>query len=225
MLAFAAAVREETGFTPSELSLGGGLGVRYVEGDRPLPPADLVACLAEAVRSGATPELRPAPAELIVEPGRSIAAEAGTTLYTVGTIKEIPGVRTYLSVDGGMGDNIRPALYGARTNASVANKLDSDRTQVIVTVVGSVLRIGATCRRDRRGPAAVGCPPGATCSPSFATGAYNYSAWRPATTASPRRPWCSCGTARGGPGGPRGTFADMAACDVLPPRFRPRAEA
>lgn len=219
MLAFAAAVREETGFTPSELSLGGGLGVRYVEGDRPLPPADLVACLAEAVRSGAAERALPLP-KLIVEPGRSIVAEAGTTLYTVGTIKEIPGVRTYLSVDGGMGDNIRPALYHARYECAVANKLDSERTR-IVTVVGRYCESGDVLLTDAAVAADVA--PGDLLA-VFATGAYNYSM----ASRYNRFPTPAVVFVRDGRADlvvRRETFADMAACDVLPPRFRPRAEA
>lgn len=217
MLAFAAAVRAETGFSFRELSLGGGLGVRYVEGDRPAPPAELAACLAGAVRAGAAEHGLPLP-KLIVEPGRSIVAEAGTTLYTVGTIKEIPGVRTYLSVDGGMGDNIRPALYQARYECVVANKLDSERGRV-VTVVGRYCESGDVLLTDVA--VASDVAPGDLLA-VFVTGAYNYSmASRYNRVPTPAVVFVRDGRAdlvvR------RETFAEMAACDVLPPRLRPGA--
>lgn len=214
MLAFAAAVRAETGFTLSELSLGGGLGVRYVEGDRPVRPAQLVAVLAEAVRTGAAGYGLPLP-RLIVEPGRSIVAEAGTTLYTVGTIKEIPGVRTYLSVDGGMGDNIRPALYQARYECVVANKLDSEPGR-IVTVVGRYCESGDVLLTDV--PVAADVAPGDLLA-VFATGAYNYSM----ASRYNRFPTPPVVFVRGGRADlvvRRESFAEMAACDLLPPRLQ-----
>ncbi len=216
MLAFAAEVREETGFTASELSLGGGLGVRYVEGDAPARPAELIACLADAVRSGAAAHGLPLP-RLIVEPGRSIVAEAGTTLYTVGTIKEIPGVRTYLSVDGGMGDNIRPALYQARYECAVANKLDSERGR-IVTVVGRYCESGDVLLTDVA--VASDVAPGDLLA-VFATGAYNYS-MASRYNRFPTPPVVFVRDGRADLVVRRETFADMAGCDVLPPRLQPR---
>ncbi|MBE3574331.1 MAG: diaminopimelate decarboxylase, partial [Firmicutes bacterium] len=113
MMAFCALVRKRTGWTCRELDLGGGLGVRYTADDDPPPIEDLVEVITGAVAERAAALDLPLP-RLVVEPGRSIVAEAGTTLYTVGAIKEIPGVRTYVAVDGGMNDNPRPALYQAR---------------------------------------------------------------------------------------------------------------
>jgi diaminopimelate decarboxylase len=83
----------------------------------------------------------------LVEPGRAVVANAGITLYTVGTIKQVPGIRTYVAVDGGMTDNIRPALYGARYECLIANKADQPRTDV-VTVAGKHCETGDLIARD-----------------------------------------------------------------------------
>jgi len=119
MLSFVRMVYEETGCTIGELDLGGGLGVYYVEGDRPPLIRDYADAVMGAVIENALKQGTPVP-RVIVEPGRSISGPAGTTLYTVGAVKEIPGVRKYVTVDGGMGDNPRPALYQARYEACLA---------------------------------------------------------------------------------------------------------
>ncbi len=106
----------------------------------------------------------------MIEPGRSIAAEAGTTLYTVGSVKEIPGVRTYVAVDGGMNDNPRVALYQARYEAIVANKADAPKTNR-VTVAGKLCESGDILIWDLEAPK---IQPGDILA-VFATGAYNYS--------------------------------------------------
>jgi diaminopimelate decarboxylase len=121
LLGFAREARDATGWTIEELDLGGGLGIYYHEGDDPPTVDSLAETIFGAVREAAETYGLPVPL-VTVEPGRSIAGPAGTTLYTVGTIKEIPGVRTYVAVDGGMGDNPRPALYGAVYEACVANR-------------------------------------------------------------------------------------------------------
>jgi len=134
MVELMAQVRQETGHTFADLDLGGGIGVRYQAEDE--PPA--IAEYAQRVNQVLCEETRrhglPVP-RLLVEPGRDISGEAGTTLYTVGVIKEIPGVRTYVSVDGGMSDNPRPALYQARYEAIVANRA-RDKREMDVTVAG-----------------------------------------------------------------------------------------
>ena len=96
--------------------MGGGLGIAYTLDDNPPRPMDFVRVVAGAVQEGCVARDLELP-RLLVEPGRSIAGPAGVAVYTVGAIKEIPGVRTYVSVDGGMGDNIRPKLYGSRYEA------------------------------------------------------------------------------------------------------------
>ena len=134
MVDFASQVRDELGYTIEELDLGGGLGVRYSSDDRP-PSVDE---FAEAVTGAVTQTCKaynmPLP-RLLQEPGRSLIGEAGLTLYRIGVIKEVSGVRTYVSVDGGMSDNPRPALYGAHYSAIVANKAAQPLRQTI-TVAG-----------------------------------------------------------------------------------------
>jgi diaminopimelate decarboxylase len=110
---FLVQARQAHGFVATELSVGGGLGIAYTEHDDPPTPAQFMQFMTESVRRAFLARELPLPA-LFVEPGRSVAGPAGMAVYTVGARKQIPGVRTYVSVDGGMGDNIRPKLYGAR---------------------------------------------------------------------------------------------------------------
>jgi diaminopimelate decarboxylase len=151
------------------INLGGGFGIRYFEGDTPLPVAEYVRAITEAVRRefSAAGLLVP---EIWVEPGRSIVGEAGTTLYTVGTMKEIPGIRKYIAVDGGMTDNPRPALYQSKYEACLANKANAPVKET-VSVAGKCCESGDMLIWDVQLPEvesgdilAVSC-----------TGAYNYS--------------------------------------------------
>lgn len=121
MVDFAAQLRSELGYTVEDLDLGGGLGVRYLPSDAPPSLEDYAETVADAVKASCDRQKMPLP-RLILEPGRSLIGEAGTTLYTIGVVKRIPDVRTYVAVDGGLSDNPRPALYGARYSALVANK-------------------------------------------------------------------------------------------------------
>ncbi|MDQ3539334.1 MAG: diaminopimelate decarboxylase [Chloroflexota bacterium] len=121
LLSFAAAMRDRHGVELQHLSPGGGFGIAYVEGDRPMGPGKWATMLANAVRIGCDRHTLPLPA-LTIEPGRAIAGPAGVALYTVGAIKDLPGIRTYVAVDGGMADNIRPALYEAVYSAEIANR-------------------------------------------------------------------------------------------------------
>jgi len=113
---FAADLRDRYGFLLHELSPGGGWGVPMTPADPAAPIADYVAALAGALTAACRQRDLPLP-RLILEPGRSLVAPAAVALYTVGSRKEIPGIRTYVAVDGGMADNIRPALYGAQYTA------------------------------------------------------------------------------------------------------------
>ena len=110
MVRFIADVKAKTGYEASKLDLGGGFGVRYTSGDPEFDYRGGVRSLCDAVRERCS-ELGVAAPVLMLEPGRSIVADAGITLYTVGSVKEIPGFRTYVSIDGGMPDNPRYALY------------------------------------------------------------------------------------------------------------------
>ena len=137
---------QSCGFELRELSPGGGLGVRYVESDAATPIERYVQAVSGAVVKGCRARGLPLP-RLVLEPGRSIVGPAGVALYTVGARKEIPGVRTYVSVDGGMADNPRPALYGARYTAIVANKADLPPSET-VTVAGKFCESGDVLIRD-----------------------------------------------------------------------------
>ena len=127
-----------------------------------------------------------------VEPGRAIAAQAAITLYTVGTIKEIPGVRTYVAIDGGMIDNPRPALYGSDYETFLPRAVAAERARV-VRLVGKHCESGDVLVRDA--PRARRPAPSATSSPPRSP-APTASRWARTTTASPARRWCSWPTAR-----------------------------
>jgi len=113
MLDLVAELKRDLDYEPAHLGAGGGLGIAYTRSDDPPTPRAFVETLRGALEAGTARRGLRTP-QLIVEPGRSIAGPAGVTLYTAGSIKDIPGVRRYVAVDGGMGDNIRPKLYGAR---------------------------------------------------------------------------------------------------------------
>jgi diaminopimelate decarboxylase len=170
MIKFLADVKQDTGFECLELNLGGGLGIRYTEADTPHTPGEVVAFQTAAVKALCAEYGLQLP-KLIVEPGRSIVGEAGTTLYTIGTVKEIPGIRTYISVDGGMGDNIRPALYQSEYECVVANKLDVPADKV-VTVAGRYCESGDKLLHDVKVADSVNT---GDLLAVFTTGAYNYS--------------------------------------------------
>jgi len=214
MLRFVADVKQELGFVAGELNLGGGLGVRYTAEDTPKSPEALVKFLADAVLSNCA-ELGLTPPRLTIEPGRSIVGEAGTTLYTIGTVKEIPGVRTYVSVDGGMGDNIRPALYQAVYECAVANKLDAPATKM-VTVVGRFCESGDRLIEEAK------VAEGVTTSDLlavFTTGAYNYAM----ASHYNRYPKPAVVFVAGGKADlvvRRETFEEMAAFDLVPERLQ-----
>jgi diaminopimelate decarboxylase len=146
LLGFAAKMKAAVEFDLKEFSPGGGWGVPYVESDEPAPPNAYVRAVSEAVVGACARRGLGLPA-LVVEPGRSIVALAGVALYRVGTRKEIPGVRTYVAVDGGMADNIRPALYGASYSALAAEKAHQPAEET-VTVAGRFCESGDVLLRD-----------------------------------------------------------------------------
>jgi diaminopimelate decarboxylase len=151
------------------LNLGGGFGIRYTEEDDPVPVANSIHAMADAV-VGAFLELNLAIPEIWIEPGRSIVGPAGVTLYRVGTQKVIPDIRNYVSVDGGMTDNPRLALYGAKYEAVLANRLqeEPDGTWAIA---GKCCESGDMVIWDAPLPQ----PKEGDLLAVFATGAYNYS--------------------------------------------------
>ncbi len=143
---FACKVRDELGYTADEIDLGGGLGIAYTKDDEPTSITDFTKRIGAHMKEKCEQAGFPMPL-VAVEPGRSIVANAGVTCYKVGTVKQIPGIRTYAAVDGGMSDNIRPALYGSKYEAIVANKGFYPRTDV-VTIVGKHCETGDTLIKD-----------------------------------------------------------------------------
>jgi diaminopimelate decarboxylase len=124
---FAARARAELGWTPRVVDLGGGLGVRHVLEDPPFTVEEFVGGLVGELGRAWKLQGLPAP-QLILEPGRSLVSRAGVTLYTVGGVKRASAATTYVTVDGGMSDNPRPALYGARYTALLANRAGEPAT-------------------------------------------------------------------------------------------------
>jgi diaminopimelate decarboxylase len=155
------------GFECRYLNIGGGLGIRYTGEDTPISIDEYAAGKIEGVREEMARVGLPMP-RVLVEPGRSIVAKAGLTAYSVGTIKEVPGIRTYVSVDGGMSDNMRPMLYDAVYEAMIANRADAP-ADTVVTVAGKhcessdILIKDATIARPQVGDILVTPATGAYC--------------------------------------------------------------
>ena len=118
------------------LNLGGGLGIAYTADDEPPSIEEYADALLRHAPEGVT---------VLCEPGRALVGNAGVTIYTVGTVKEIPGVRTYVAVDGGMSDNLRPMLYGARYEAEIADRFGGDE---LCTIAGMHCESGDILVRD-----------------------------------------------------------------------------
>lgn len=145
ILDLAEKLQETTGFVLREINLGGGFGVTYVDEVR--KPFDyFLNPMMEMIKDFASKNKVEMPA-VVIEPGRSIVAEAGITLYTVGAIKDIKGIRKYAAVDGGMTDNIRPALYQAEYTGVIANRAD-EKVQEKVTVCGKCCESGDILIKD-----------------------------------------------------------------------------
>ena len=169
MLTFIADIYQKHGYFETELDLGGGYGVRYKEEDPVLDIAANIAEVGAAVKAKCAELNIPVPA-LRLEPGRSIVADAGLTLYTVGTIKRIPGYKNYVSIDGGMTDNPRYALYRAGHEVLIANKPGLPPIEEY-TIAGRCCESDDMIREKVPLPAA---EPGDTLA-VLTTGAYNYS--------------------------------------------------
>ncbi len=140
MLTFMSQVRERFGVTLTELNLGGGFGVKYIESDGQIPFCEYMKNTAVALKTKADELNFPVP-KIFIEPGRSVIAPAGLTLYTVGNVKTIKDVRTYVAIDGGMGDNPRYALYQADYTVEIANKVLQPK-DFIATVAGKCCESG-----------------------------------------------------------------------------------
>jgi diaminopimelate decarboxylase len=129
-------------FEPELLNVGGGLGIAYLDTDEPPSIDDYVDVKVRGVEQVFDPMPR-----ILIEPGRSLVGNAGVTAYRVGTVKEIPGVRTYVAVDGGMSDNLRPMLYGARYEAVIADRA-GETPEALVTIAGKHCESGDVLIRD-----------------------------------------------------------------------------
>ena len=156
-------------FKPEVLNLGGGFGIRYTKEDEPLEHRLYVEQMARIVKEKSAQLDIPMP-EIWIEPGRSIVGNAGISLYTTGSTKDIPGIRSYVSVDGGMADNIRPALYEAKYEAVIANKAKHE-TVKDVSIAGKCCESGDMLIWDLPLPEVETGDILAV----FATGAYGYS--------------------------------------------------
>jgi diaminopimelate decarboxylase len=157
------------GLNLSELNIGGGLGIRYTESDDPPTIEAWVQAVCDGVTVAFASHALPLP-KLLCEPGRSLVGSSCVTAYTIGSSKTVPGVRTYVSVDGGMSDNPRPITYQAQYRAVVANRMTAEATKV-VTVAGKHCESGDILLKDISLPQT---EPGDLLV-VLATGAYNYS--------------------------------------------------
>lgn len=161
--------RDALGFHAEVLNLGGGFGVRYTADDTPLPPSQYVREIIADVREVAMANNLDMP-EIWIEPGRSLVGEAGTTLYTIGSRKEVPEIRSYVAVDGGMSDNIRPSLYEAKYDAVIAERPLEEPAET-VSIAGKCCESGDMLIWDLPLPKSDAGEVLAV----FCTGAYGYS--------------------------------------------------
>ena len=163
-------IKDLWGIDTLNLNLGGGLGVKYLESDQPPSIENFVNLIVDNLAKEIKENNLVMP-KILIEPGRSIVAEAGITLYTIGNIKEIPGIKKYLITDGGMADNPRPILYQAKYEAVLVNKVNDNLLKELVTIAGKCCESGDILIKDLKLPSA---------SPGdllvvFTTGAYHYS--------------------------------------------------
>ena len=163
-------IKDLEGINTLNLNLGGGLGVKYLESDLPPSIENFVNLIVDNLAKEIKENNLVMP-KILIEPGRSIVAEAGITLYTIGNIKEIPGIKKYLITDGGMADNPRPILYQAKYEAVLVNKVNGNLPEEVVTIAGKCCESGDILIKDLKLPSA---SPGDLLA-VFTTGAYHYS--------------------------------------------------
>ncbi len=169
MMKFISDIKTGLGLTISELNLGGGFGIRYIPSDSPIAYDKYMEAVSRIVKESAEKYELTLP-KILMEPGRSIVAPAGITLYTIGSVKKIPNVRTYVAVDGGMGDNPRYILYQSEYDFQIANKAGEKKTDT-VTIAGRCCESGDLLGENISLQEA---QPGDILA-VLATGAYNYS--------------------------------------------------
>ena len=163
-------IRQTYGLILPQLNIGGGLGIAYTLQDDPLNVGEVLTAVCQHLTRACQQADYPLP-RLLLEPGRSMVATSGVTLYRIGSRKIVPDATTYLAIDGGMGDNIRPSLYGARYTAVVANRLN-EPADTPVTIAGKYCESGDVLIRDLMVPASTTRDDVLLV---FGTGAYNYS--------------------------------------------------
>ncbi len=169
MVCLAKDTENEFGVTLREINFGGGFGIRYTENDRPISKDESIKTLCEAVIKACEKYGFKLP-KISIEPGRSIVGDANLTLYKIGSVKTIKNVRTYVSVDGGMADNPRYALYQAEYEAVVANKADKPR-DFVATIAGRCCESGDLIQEHTK----IQTPAENDILAVLSTGAYNYS--------------------------------------------------
>lgn len=162
-------IKEKYDYNTPELNIGGGFGIKYTDNDKRKPFSYFLDPMMDKIEKFFD-KLNIERPEIVIEPGRSIIGEAGITLYTIGTIKDIPGIRKYVSVNGGMTDNIRPALYQAKYMGIIANKADEPKTDM-VTISGKCCEAGDILIKDVN----IAKPERGDILAIFSTGAYGYS--------------------------------------------------
>lgn len=161
--------KQNFGFECTVLNLGGGFGIRYTDEDKPLEPQVYVEEMIKTVQAKIS-KLKLTMPEIWIEPGRSLVGDAGTSLYTIGSHKTVPGIREYIAVDGGMSDNIRPALYDAKYEAIIANKANEEKN-FTYTVAGKLCESGDKLIEH----ASLQAAESGDILAIFCTGAYGYS--------------------------------------------------
>ena len=169
MLEFIAKIKEQLSYEIQELNLGGGFGIKYLSSDTPANYETFMEKVAVTIKETCK-ELEIKLPFIIIEPGRSIVGPAGITLYKVGSIKEIPDVRTYISVDGGMGDNPRYVLYQSKYEMIIANKADKPKN-FVATIAGKCCESGDLLGENVE----IQTPEVNDILAVLATGAYNHS--------------------------------------------------
>ena len=169
MMNFIGDIKDKYGIETDELNLGGGYGIKYVDADAPIDYDKYIEAVSKVVRRIADERGLKLPF-MVMEPGRSIVAPAGLTLYTIGAVKEIPGVRTYVSVDGGMGDNPRYIMYESEYEAVAVGNPNGDK-KMTATIAGKCCESGDVLVKDAKLPKVKNGDLLAV----LATGAYNYS--------------------------------------------------
>ena len=205
-------IKSLSGIDSTNLDLGGGLGVKYLESDTPPSIEYFVNLMVDTLENEAIKNDIPRP-KILIEPGRSIIGEAGITIYTIGAIKEITGLKKYLIVDGGMTDNPRPILYDAKYEAVILDKIDTT-PQEIVTIAGKCCESGDILIKDLKLPlAALG-----DLLVVFSTGAYHYS-MSSNYNGLPRPAVVLVNNGKSGLMVQRETYADLVKNDTIPEWF------